>query len=60
MTARGVHKVLQSYKNLQDIIVILGMGELSEDDKMTVARARKIHEPIPKPVKPKPNWQGSS
>ena len=42
MTARGVHKVLQSYKNLQDIIVILGMGELSEDDKMTIAHATKI------------------
>ena len=40
--ARGVQKVLQSYKNLQDIIAILGMDELSEDDKMIVARARKI------------------
>ncbi|MEC7586745.1 MAG: F0F1 ATP synthase subunit beta, partial [Pseudomonadota bacterium] len=40
--ARGVQKVLQDYKNLQDIIAILGMDELSEDDKMTVARARKI------------------
>jgi F-type H+-transporting ATPase subunit beta len=41
-TARGVQKVLQNYKNLQDIIAILGMDELSEDDKLTVARARKI------------------
>merc|ERR1711934_987955 len=41
-TARGVQKVLQDYKNLQDIIAILGMDELSEDDKMTVSRARKV------------------
>merc|ERR1712091_683640 len=40
--ARGVQKVLQDYKNLQDIIAILGMDELSEEDKLTVARARKI------------------
>ena len=40
--ARGVQKVLQSYKNLQDIIAILGMDELSEDDKMTIAHATKI------------------
>ena len=37
-----VQKVLQDYKNLQDIIAILGMDELSEDDKMTVSRARKV------------------
>ncbi|KAH7841476.1 hypothetical protein Vadar_030321 [Vaccinium darrowii] len=41
-TGRGVQKILQNYKNLQDIIAILGMDELSEDDKLTVARARKI------------------
>merc|ERR1711967_189402 len=41
-TVRGVQKVLQDYKNLQDIIAILGMDELSEDDKMTVSRARKV------------------
>ncbi|KAH1122130.1 hypothetical protein J1N35_005290 [Gossypium stocksii] len=41
-TACGVQKVLQNYKNLQDIIAILGMDELSQDDKLTVARARKI------------------
>ena len=41
-TARGVQKVLQDYKNLQDIIAILGMDELSEEDKMTVSRARKV------------------
>jgi F-type H+-transporting ATPase subunit beta len=40
--ARAVQKILQNYKSLQDIIAILGMDELSEDDKLTVARARKI------------------
>ena len=40
--ARSVQEVLQTYKSLQDIIAILGMDELSEDDKMTVYRARKI------------------
>ena len=40
-TARQVQTLLQSYKNLQDIIAILGMDELSEDDKLTVSRARK-------------------
>jgi F-type H+-transporting ATPase subunit beta len=42
--ARSVQKVLQKYKDLQDIIAILGMDELSEDDKITVARARKIQK----------------
>jgi F-type H+-transporting ATPase subunit beta len=42
--ARDVQKVLQKYKDLQDIIAILGMDELSEDDKITVARARKIQK----------------
>jgi F-type H+-transporting ATPase subunit beta len=41
-TARSVQQVLQRYKDLQDIIAILGMDELSEDDKLTVSRARKI------------------
>ena len=40
--ARAVQEVLQTYKSLQDIIAILGMDELSEDDKLTVYRARKI------------------
>ena len=40
--ARGVQAILQRYKELQDIIAILGMEELSEEDKLTVARARKI------------------
>ena len=42
--ARGVQAILQRYKELQDIIAILGMEELSEDDKVTVARARKIQK----------------
>ena len=40
--ARGVQKVLQRYKDLQDIIAILGIDELSDEDKLTVARARKL------------------
>jgi F-type H+-transporting ATPase subunit beta len=42
--ARSVQRILQRYKDLQDIIAILGMDELSEDDKMTVSRARKIEK----------------
>ncbi|CAL5326035.1 hypothetical protein CsSME_00005409 [Camellia sinensis var. sinensis] len=48
-TALGVQRVLQNYKNLQDIIAILGMDELSEDDKLTVARARKIQRFLSQP-----------
>jgi F-type H+-transporting ATPase subunit beta len=47
--ARGVQKILQRYKELQDIIAILGMEELSEDDKLTVARARKIQRFLSQP-----------
>lgn len=47
--ARGVQKLLQDYKSLQDIIAILGMDELSEDDKLTVARARKIQKFLSQP-----------
>ena len=47
--ARGVQQTLQSYKNLQDIIAILGMDELSEEDKMTVARARKLERFLSQP-----------
>ena len=47
--ARDVQKILQSYKSLQDIIAILGMDELSEDDKLTVARARKIERFLSQP-----------
>ena len=42
--AREVQRILQRYKDLQDIIAILGMDELSEDDKQTVSRARKIEK----------------
>ncbi len=48
-TARGVQAVLQRYKELQDIIAILGMDELSEDDKRTVSRARKIQRFLSQP-----------
>jgi len=47
--ARGVQKVLQRYKDLQDIIAILGMEELSDEDKLTVARARKIQRFLSQP-----------
>lgn len=47
--ARGVQQVLQRYKDLQDIIAILGMEELSDDDKVTVARARKIQKFLSQP-----------
>jgi F-type H+-transporting ATPase subunit beta len=48
-TARGVQSVLQRYKELKDIIAILGMDELSEEDKQTVARARKIERFLSQP-----------
>ncbi|HDX8434929.1 TPA: F0F1 ATP synthase subunit beta [Aeromonas dhakensis] len=48
-TARGVQTVLQRYKELKDIIAILGMDELSEEDKLTVARARKIERFLSQP-----------
>src|SRR5262249_4298319 len=47
--AREVQRVLQTYKSLQDIIAILGMDELSEEDKLTVARARKIQRFLSQP-----------
>jgi len=47
--ARGVQEILQKYKELQDIIAILGMDELSEDDKLAVARARKIQRFLSQP-----------
>jgi F-type H+-transporting ATPase subunit beta len=49
-TAREVQKVLQRYKDLQDIIAILGIDELSEDDKLLVARARKIERYFSQPM----------
>src|SRR5438270_552041 len=48
-TARSVQQVLQRYKSLQDIIAILGMDELSEEDKVTVARARKVERFLSQP-----------
>ncbi|MEG0617166.1 MAG: F0F1 ATP synthase subunit beta, partial [Oscillospiraceae bacterium] len=47
--ARDVQKLLQRYKELQDIIAIMGMDELSEDDKLTVSRARKIQRFLSQP-----------
>ena len=47
--ARAVQGILQRYKSLQDIIAILGMDELSEEDKLTVARARKIQRFLSQP-----------
>src|SRR5256885_4913766 len=47
--ARDVQQILQRYKDLQDIIAILGMDELSEEDKLTVARARKIQKFLSQP-----------
>jgi F-type H+-transporting ATPase subunit beta len=49
-TARAVQGVLQRYKDLQDIIAILGIDELSDDDKLTVARARKIQRFLTQPM----------
>ena len=48
-TARGVQEILQRYKDLQDIIAILGMEELSDEDKVTVQRARKIQRFLSQP-----------
>ncbi|MCK6578171.1 MAG: F0F1 ATP synthase subunit beta [Anaerolineae bacterium] len=50
-TAREVQEVLQRYKNLQDIIAILGIDELSDDDKLLVSRARKIEQFLSQPMK---------
>jgi F-type H+-transporting ATPase subunit beta len=47
--ARGVQQTLQRYKDLQDIIAILGMDELSDEDKLTVSRARKIQRFLSQP-----------
>jgi len=47
--ARNIQKILQDYKSLQDIIAILGMDELSEEDKLTVSRARKIQRFLSQP-----------
>ncbi len=47
--AQGVKRILQRYADLQDIIAILGLEELSEDDKLTVARARKVQKFLSQP-----------
>jgi F-type H+-transporting ATPase subunit beta len=56
--ARGVQKVLQRYKDLQDIIAILGIEELSEEDKLTVARARRIQRFLSQPMFVAENFTG--
>ena len=48
-TARGVQEILQRYKELQDIIAILGMDELSDEDKLVVGRARRIQRFLSQP-----------
>jgi len=53
--ARQVQQILQRYKSLQDIIAILGMDELSEEDKLTVTRARKIERFSRSPSMPRPS-----
>ena len=58
--ARDVQKILQAYKSLQDIIAILGMDELSEEDKLTVARARKIQRFLSQPFFVAEVFTGSS
>ena len=56
--ARGVQKVLQRYKDLQDIIAILGMEELSDEDKLTVSRARKMQRFLTQPMAVAENFTG--
>merc|ERR1712047_81861 len=58
-TARGVQKILQDHKSLQDIIAILGMDDLSEEDKLTVARARKISRFLSQPFQVAEVFTGS-
>jgi len=58
-TARAVQKVLQDYKSLQDIIAILGMDELSEEDKLTVSRARKMMRFLSQPFQVAEVFTGS-
>ncbi len=58
--ARNVQKVLQRYKDLQDIIAILGMDELSEDDKLAVSRARKIQKFLSQPFSVAETFTGTA
>merc|ERR1712000_447261 len=57
--ARGVKKILQDYKSLQDIIAIVGMGELSAEDKLTVTRARKIQRFLSQPFQVAETFTGT-
>jgi len=57
--ARSVQSILQSYKDLQDIIAILGMDELSEEDKLTVARARKVQRFLSQPFQVAEQFTGT-
>jgi F-type H+-transporting ATPase subunit beta len=59
MVARQVQETLQRYKDLQDIIAILGMDELSEEDKLTVARARKIQRFLSQPFEVAKQFTGN-
>ena len=56
--ARGVQEILQKYRELQDIIAILGMEELSEEDKVTVTRARKVQKFLSQPFHVAENFTG--
>lgn len=58
--ARGVQEILQRYKELQDIIAILGMDELSEEDRLTVARARKVQKFLSQPFHVAEQFTGMS
>ena len=57
-TARAVQEILQKYSELQDIIAILGMEELSEEDKVTVYRARKVQKFLSQPFPVAENFTG--
>ena len=60
LVARGVQEILQKYKELQDIIAILGMDELSEEDKLVVARARRIQRFLSQPFHVAEQFTGMS
>ncbi|NIQ32178.1 MAG: F0F1 ATP synthase subunit beta, partial [Nitrososphaeria archaeon] len=57
--AREVQRILQRYKELQEIIAILGMDELSEEDKLTVARARKMQRFLSQPFRVAEQFTGT-
>merc|ERR1719486_1574786 len=58
-TAAAVKKILQDYKSLQDMIAILGMGELSQEEKLTVQRARKIQRFLSQPFQVAETFTGT-